>query len=102
MPIAYARAIADDRTLAGRRLHLHRVPPAFLGLVTQTAALMLAGKVLELRDVEARRTALAEIPEELRDLVEAHVRRVFQARAELRGRERRREAGSVELDLDFA
>ena len=101
-PYAYAKAIADDRTLAGRRLHLHRVPAEFAELVKQTVSLMLAGKVVEFSGIEARRAALADVPDELRALVEGHVRRVFHARAELRAREQRREAGSVELDLDFA
>lgn len=85
-PHAYSCAIASDRTSAGRTLHLHRTPAEFRDLVIKTAALMLAGQLLELEGPAARREALAQVPNEFRDLVEMHVRRVFGAASELRAR----------------
>ena len=102
MPMDYARQIAKDRTLAGRRLHLHRAPPEFRDLVAKTAGGFLASQIATMKLLEERRAALTEVPDEIRPHVELHLRNHFMWRAELRKIEQSRERGAVDLFADAA
>ncbi len=85
-PLSMARAIAARRALDAREAALRQVMPDFHPLVSATLAYMLADQIIQIETVDARRTALDQVPASIRDRVRTLVLMWFSARAELRAR----------------
>lgn len=84
--LAAARAIVLIPTLHEREAKLLQIAPAFRSLVALNVAYMLAGEICALSTKDDRNSALAEVPGEIRAVVESIVGMRFAAARELRGR----------------
>lgn len=95
--IGLANDIVRAPTRDLRTTLLETISPGYRVLVGRLAADMLGTDIAQLRGVETRRTAIAQVPVELVDMVCSRVTMLMQAAKELRAIDARRAPGAVLL-----
>lgn len=93
--IGLANDIVRAPTREVRTKLLEAIEPGYRELVGKLAADMLGTDVAHIRGVEQRRTAIAQVPVEMVDMVCARVTMLMQAAKELRALEAARAPGAV-------